>query len=165
MEFIQVKPFQWSCLSRWYSSWSLAPCFRRPPNWGFILKMEDGRMVGWFVGCLMSEWNVARLGSMCRVLPPVMWQDSSGSSSWWCQAWRLRQHISYEMNEMCGVICHFMSFQILKKHGKLQSWQVPGRLPRFWPAKGHWGPPAGLGASTSPRSPKSYSRKLKVIKC
>ena len=44
------------------------------------------RLVGLLVGWLMSEWTVARLGSMCRVLPPAMWQDSSGSSSWWCQA-------------------------------------------------------------------------------
>ncbi len=141
--------FRWSRVSRWYSSWSLAPCFRRP-NCGFILWM-DGRMVGW----LMSEWNVARLGSMCRVLLLVMWQDSSGSSSWWCQADDWVTANSYQMVQSCGVKCYVLFFfEFLTNMGWLRAnidsiltspWQVteiltcqrPPRATKYQPPK--WG--------------------------
>ena len=149
--------FRWSCVSRWYSSWSLAPCFRRP-NWGFMLKM-----VGWLVGLLVGWWVRELLPGLDRCVGffrPWCGKTAPGAA---VDDARPTIETAYfiwnESNVWSGMICHFMSFQILKKHWIVQSWQVPARLPRFWPAKGHWGPPAGLGASTSPRSPKRLFKK------
>lgn len=150
--------FWWSCVSRWYSSWSLAPYFRRP-NCALILIIE----AGWFFW-LVDEWNVARLGSMCRVLPPVMWQDSSGSNSWWCQAWRLShsRFIWNESNVWSELKCHFMSFRFLEKYGMVVGKSLAGYrdsdLPKATGVHANYQPPKWSSAMSDIQWPPKNSR-------
>ena len=88
--------YHWPDL-RWFSSWSHAHCFRRPHAGEHGSDCRSDCAVPIRVPCAGARMCpdvpgvfLRRPGSTSRGPRRVMWQDSSGSSSSWCQGTEIR---------------------------------------------------------------------------